>query len=103
MRNVLAFAGHAFGSHLVTKQFVNRIQNRCRRTERNIQMNLVKIRRLCGKILSHFVKTARIRTLKTVNRLFPISDGKYRPHCLTRAFAGKKIRGQRFDNRPLIR
>ena len=103
MRNVLAFAGHAFSSRPVTKQFVNRIQNRCRRTERNIQMNLVKIRRLCGKIFSHFVKTARIRTLKTVNRLFPIADGKYRPHCLTRAFAGKKICSQRFDNRPLIR
>ena len=104
MGNIFFGCRHAGLCLRVGENAVNRVQNGAAGTERNRQLDFLKVfgTDFLLKITAHSFKFGRIGALKTVNRLFAVTHRKNRPHRIFGAEPAEEIAAQRTDNAPLF-
>src|SRR5216684_8663787 len=97
--NLAAVEGDAVMRGLMPKDRVDRPQHRLGRAERDLERHdppiLAGLNDPLFEVPAHRQKGARIGALKTVDRLFRITDGKDRAQAIAGAFTGKELLGER--------
>src|SRR4051812_38553981 len=106
MTDLAAVESDAVARRLLPKDGVDRPQHRFGRAERNFQRHhapfLAGVADASFEILTHGQKGTRIRTLKAVDRLFGVADGKGRAQAVGGALACEKLLGECRHDLPLL-